>query len=292
MYSLKDAWVKMHGCLPYDGWDGRIQCDRTDAAITFRANRTQGFMSAYTFTLVLEGWLSILYNGRELTLGPHDLYIYSPGMSVIILSASENYRGLCLLADERMTLEADTVRDMIRTAFLPIIRVREPRISLPEEISMTLQARLEEIRRYLYTDQAHKAAIVEHLFAVFLLEIQGIIEETSESELPRKRKEDLFVGFIRLLPENFIAHHGIAFYAGALHITPTYLSRVVRQLTGQTVMGYVNQFLAMEATFLLRTSTLSIAQISDYLHFSDQAVFSKFFTRMQGLSPKEYRRRK
>lgn len=53
MYSLKEAWIKMHGHLPYEGWDGRIQCDRADASMTFRANTTQGFMSAYTFTLVL-----------------------------------------------------------------------------------------------------------------------------------------------------------------------------------------------------------------------------------------------
>ena len=48
----------------------------------------------------------------------------------------------------------------------------------------------------------------------------------------------------------------------------------------------------MEATFLLRTSKLSIAQISDRLHFSDQAAFSKFFSRMKGVAPKEYRRQK
>ena len=58
----------------------------------------------------------------------------------------------------------------------------------------------------------------------------------------------MFVGFISLLPQNFMAHHDIAYYADALNITTTYLSRVVRQLTGRTVVGYVNQFLPMEAT--------------------------------------------
>ena len=53
-----------------------------------------------------------------------------------------------------------------------------------------------------------------------------------------------------------------------------------------------DHYLLMEATFLLRTSKLSIAQISDRLHFSDQAAFSKFFSRMKGVAPKEYRRQK
>ena len=96
---------------------------------------------------------------------------------------------------------------------------------------------------------------------------------------------------MRLLSEYFIEHHDLSFYADALNISTTYLSRVVRQITGRTVIDYVNQFLVMEATFLLRTTNLSIAQVSDRLHFSDQAAFSKFFSRLQGVSPKEYRRR-
>ena len=89
-----------------------------------------------------------------------------------------------------------------------------------------------------------------------------------------KRTEDVFIGF----------------YADSLNISTTYLSRIVRQVTGRTVIDYVNQFLLMEAVFLLRTTAMSIAQISDRLHFSDQAAFSKFFSREQGVSPKEYRR--
>lgn len=40
MYSLKEAWVKMHGSLPADNWDGRIYCCETDAAMTFRTDKT------------------------------------------------------------------------------------------------------------------------------------------------------------------------------------------------------------------------------------------------------------
>lgn len=69
------------------------------------------------------------------------------------------------------------------------------------------------------------------------------------------------------------------------------MPRLLSGRTGRTVIDYVNQFLLMEATFLLRTSDLSIAQISDRLHFSDQAAFSKFFYRLQGISPQNYRRR-
>ena len=54
-------------------------------------------------------------------------------------------------------------------------------------------------------------------------------------------------------------------------------------------MDYINQFLMMEASFLLRTSNLSVVQIAERLHFSDLPSFSKFFTRVKGVSPKAYR---
>ena len=65
----------MIGSMPTDDWDGKIYCNRTDASITFRANRTQGYMAAYTFTLVTRGWLTIYYNGQEFTLRPTDLTV-------------------------------------------------------------------------------------------------------------------------------------------------------------------------------------------------------------------------
>ena len=57
MYTLKDSWMAMFGDMPMSGWDGKMYCMETDAAKTFRTNETQGFLSAYTFTLVTEGWL-------------------------------------------------------------------------------------------------------------------------------------------------------------------------------------------------------------------------------------------
>ena len=65
---------------------------------------------------------------------------------------------------------------------------------------------------------------------------------------------------------------------------------VVRQVTGRTVIDYINQMLLMEAAFLLQTTQLSISQIADRLHFADTPSFSKFFLRHNGMSPKEYRK--
>ena len=289
MYTLKEAWVRMNGSLPYEGWDGRLHCTVVDAELTYRANKTQGFMAAYTFTLVTRGWLVFVYHGRELTLHENDLYIYSPGLSLTILAASEDYQGICLLADESITLETPTFLSLEQIAYHPVVQLNEPKLSLPVDTAGLIRRRMEEIKDYLQSETIRRSEILKHLYAVFLLELQDAQEQSILATTVSKRVEDLFIRFIRLLPQNCAAHHEIGFYASALNITTTYLSRIVRSVSGRTVMDYVDQFLVLEATFLLKTTSLSISQIADRLHFYDTASFSKFFSRMTGVSPKKNR---
>ena len=272
-------------------WDGKIYCDETDAAVTFRTNETHGYMAAYTFTLVLEGKLTLVYNGRELTLHADDLYIYSSGLPVTIVSASNDYRGICLLADEHVTIESPTVHDLVHIAYAPLVQLHEPKLKLSHEDAVRLGNKMREIRDYLHSDHIYKENILQMLYAVFLLDLQDAQEKAIVLRSVAQRVEEIFIGFLRLLPLHFAEHHDIAFYASQLNISAVYLSRVVRQVTGRIVVDYINQFLMMDATLLLRTSSPSVAQIGDRLHFADLPSFSKFFSRQKGMSPRNFRNR-
>ena len=291
MYSLKEAWIIMHGQPPIENWDGRMYCSVTDAAITRRANKTQGYMAAYTFTLVTDGWITIVYNGQKFTLTRDDLYIYSPGLSVSVVEASDDYKGICLLADEHLTIELPTVRDLVHIAYSPIVQLHEPKLRLSHEVAQRLAGRMREMIGYLHADHIYRVRILQMLYAVFLLDLQDAQAKAITHREVSLRTEEIFIGFIRLLPQHFAEHHDIAFYAAALNISPVYLSRVVRQVAGRTVVGYINQMLVMEASFLMQSSQLSISQIADRLNFADLPSFSKFFSRMKGISPREYRER-
>ena len=280
----------MHGCEPVAQWDGKIYCNETDAAITFRANETHGYIAAYTFTIVLEGWLKIVYNGQALTLHPDDIYMYSPGLPVTIVEASDDYHGICLLADEHVTIDSPTVHDLVHIAYAPVVQLHQPKQTLRHDDAVKLTEKMLEIRNYLNSDHIYKSKILQMLYAVFLLDLQDAQDKAMPSRSVPQRVEEIFIGFQRLLPLHFAEHHDIGFYASQLNISPVYLSRVVRQVTGRTVVDYVNQFLVMEASFLLRTTTLSITQIADLLHFADAASFSKFFLRNKGIRPKDYRK--
>lgn len=279
----------MFGDMPMSDWDGKMYCTETDAAKTFRTNETQGFLSAYTFTLVTEGWLKFLCNGRMLTLQADDLYFYSPGLSVNVVSASENYHGFCLMADEHTTIEMPTVRDLVNIAYQPIVQLHEPKLALPHATARHLAERMREIIVYLHSDHIYKGEVLRMLYTVFLLDVQNAQQQAITRRQTPQRVEEIFIGFIRLLPQHFAEHRDIAFYASRLNISSVYLSRVVRQVSGRTVIDYISQMLLMEASFLLRTTSMSITQIADRLHFANQSSFSKFFLRMKGVTPKRFR---
>lgn len=149
---------------------------------------------------------------------------------------------------------------------------------------------MREIMGYLHSDHIYKREVIRMLYAVFLLDMQNAQQKAIVQRSTPQRAEEIFLDFIRLLPRHFAQHHDIGFYASIMNITPVYLSRVIKQVSGRTVVDYINQMLVMEASFLLRTTTLSVTQIADRLHFADTPSFSKFFSRLKGVSPRAYRR--
>lgn len=81
----------------------------------------------------------------------------------------------------------------------------------------------------------------------------------------------------------------MGFYAEKLHITPKYLSTVIKQNTGKSVNDWIDDYVILEAKALLKSSRMTIQQISDELNFVDQSAFGKYFKRIEGMSPKDYK---
>lgn len=104
------------------------------------------------------------------------------------------------------------------------------------------------------------------------------------------RKEELFEQFLQLLHTHCREHHGVAFYASQLCISPQYLSMLLREQTGKSANKWIDDAVLMEAKMLLKTPLLSVQQVAEQLHFSDQSTFGKFFKKHIGLSPLEFRR--
>lgn len=84
----------------------------------------------------------------------------------------------------------------------------------------------------------------------------------------------------------------VLYYADKLHLSASYLSTVIKRVSGKTAAEWIDDYVILEAKALLKSTKLTIQQISDELNFSSQSFFGKYFKRITGLSPKEYREKK
>ncbi len=102
---------------------------------------------------------------------------------------------------------------------------------------------------------------------------------------------DIFDRFIQLVNRHCREQRRLTFYADKLCLTERYLGTVVRQTSGITAKEWIDKAVITSAKVLLRHGDLSIVEISDRLHFATPSFFCKYFKRLTGCTPQEYRQR-
>jgi len=135
--------------------------------------------------------------------------------------------------------------------------------------------------------------ILIHGFYIFLFEIGALGHKYSQmTRLTFSRQESLVIKFSNLAQQQFREVRTIKKYADQLNVSAKYLTEVVKEFSGKNASEIINDLVILEAKFLLSRSQLSIGEIAESLHFSDQSFFGKYFKRQTGVSPKTYRESK
>lgn len=290
MYTIQDTWMWQYGKSHYKDWDGLFLSLEADKETNMRTNMLPGTIAVYAFGLVMSGSSTLFYSGREITIERNHLFMYMPGFPIRMKDVSEDFSGLWLVADESFTSGTPSIRNAVRSALLPIFEMRQPVVAITPEESARLGKLIRIAREYLVSENPLREEMLKNLYALFLMDLSSILSRQTKRGGFGKRTEELYMNFVDLLPEHFIHEHGIGFYADALNVTPTYLSRAVRQVSGRTVVEYINRLLLMEAVWLLESTSLSIDEIAERINYADSTTFGRFFFRMKGVTPREYRK--
>jgi AraC-type DNA-binding domain-containing proteins len=64
---------------------------------------------------------------------------------------------------------------------------------------------------------------------------------------------------------------------------------VIKEAGGKSAGEWIDERVILEVKALLKSTNMTIQQISDELNFPTQSSFGKYFKRLTGISPKEYR---
>ena len=81
----------------------------------------------------------------------------------------------------------------------------------------------------------------------------------------------------------------VHYLAEQLHVSPSYLSDMLRTLTGQSAQQHIHDHLIAQAKEKLATTRLSVSEVAYALGFEHSQSFSRFFKTKMALSPLAFR---
>lgn len=81
----------------------------------------------------------------------------------------------------------------------------------------------------------------------------------------------------------------VADISRAIGTSASYLSRIFKESTGETIIRTINNKRVEKAKMYLRETDLKVYEIADILGFENVTYFSRFFKKHTGISPKDYK---
>ena len=97
---------------------------------------------------------------------------------------------------------------------------------------------------------------------------------------------------IHYMKENMEKHLSLQDIADQIGYSPSHFSMLFKKKTGHGPVTYFNLLKIQHACFLLDTTDMKINQICYKIGIEDTYYFSRLFSKIMGMSPREYRKSK
>lgn len=210
-----------------------------------------------------------------------------PGQILEYESNTSDFEAVFVLMSEQFN---DSLH--LPDRFSTFLSVRNnPVISLGPGQLEAIQTYCTMIQRVIRVkDNPNRMEIVKHLTIAFFYGLGYYFHKSSEIEKITK-SEMLVRDFLKQVQLFHKKERRIDFYADKLQLSSKYLSQVIKNYSGKSAADWIDEYVVLEAKALLKSTNMTIQQISDELNFPSQSFFGKFFKRISGVSPKTYRDR-
>jgi YesN/AraC family two-component response regulator len=200
---------------------------------------------------------------------------------------SEDYKGYAIVMSRRFSDSLFTGIQERRELFHKVSD--KPYVPLDERDMEMFVTYYSMFKRLVETtDNPYRIEMVKHLTLVFFYLSGYRLHRLPEPETvsPHKR---LAEKFLNLVSNHYREQRRMGFYSEKLSLTPKYLSQIIKAGTGKSANEWIDEYVILEAKALLKSTNMTIQQISDEMNFTSQSFFGKYFKRCEGVSPKEYR---
>ena len=108
---------------------------------------------------------------------------------------------------------------------------------------------------------------------------------------PSDRAEEHIHNYQALIEGQFRQQPSVEAFAGQLGLTGAHLNLLCRRLVGRSALELLHERLLLEAKRQLTYTNMGIGQVAESLGFSEPAYFTRFFKRLTGDAPRDFRQR-
>lgn len=256
--------------------------------------RFHGYMAFFC----IKGEFEVEINLKKFTIRKDSMFIYTPGNIVrvtnidpqekesvhfVVVAISEDLMSSTrfdfskLYSESLRLLESPCVvineneRELCRKYFDLIQEVSKMRMPNMRESVAALISSIFYLMGAMWTDRLTAA-------------------KKNGGEEVSTRSKIVLEDFLLLVRDYHTKERSLSFYADKLYLTPKYLSKLIKSVSGKSAHEWIDSFVILEAKNLLKYSDMSIKSIVYELNFPNQTTFYRFFKTKTGMTPSEYRK--
>lgn len=251
----------------------------------------------YRLGIVKQGYIHGILNLQEFKVEAGSLIFITPGTIVEPLDMSEDFQvvGIGVPADMFHVAHNGQLPDLFNGQLKHgIQKVDEKATQLLNHMVLLLwdvATKLNSMEEQHDNTNREKnnQQVIYNMLSTITSYYNALFDIHQPSISTQRSANDIFDRFIYLVNAHCKEHRQLAFYAEKICITERYLGTVIRQASGITAKDWIDRAVITAAKVMLRYSNLQIAEIAERLHFPNPSFFCKYFKRLEGCTPQEYK---
>lgn len=239
------------------------------------------------FTICIQGKGSIKINLKQYEVEKNTIITLPPGSIVEFLDKSDD------LMIEYLFFSFDFISAL---RINPKLEIHDKVFENPclklsdEETYNLLDLHAFIVKQYEKRDHIFREEIAKSLLWTLMAEVAAIYHDSKEKLTKAStHNEELLNSFLRLMIKHYKEERSVIFYADKMCLTPKYLSSKIKDISGKSITEWINQAIILSTKALLKSSSLTVLQISEELNFPNPSFFGRFFKKHTGMTPVEYR---
>lgn len=248
--------------------------------------------------LCRRGSARVLLGSRIYDVGPNSLCVYTPNSFLHILERSDDMEGILEEGDVDEyypAISTVSIRDRLLIRDRPCVEISDGQARSIERLVAIIREEQEAFmsscgqpsRRDIHADYLRQLR-----YAVCSRVLEAYFSNAPVEAEAASREAEVLHRFLLSVHEHCHEERTVQYYAAEQHLSPYYFSGIIKNGSGRGALQWIEAITMTRLRQLLLTTDESVKEMAARMNFPDQSSFCRYFKRLEGCTPLEYRQRK